>query len=63
MLGYRRIVPVTGMDTLEALQYLKDCLDRRAELAVDIGAGMAKVGDLLDVYRVELRRFFTEASA
>jgi colanic acid/amylovoran biosynthesis protein len=61
MVDYPWLVPVTGIGTDEALAYLNDCLDRRAELARDIAAGTTRVEALLDAYRVELRRFFTAA--
>lgn len=59
MLGYRWLVPVTGVDDEAAHRFLMDGLARRDELARDTAEGMRKVGALLDVYRGELRKFFT----
>lgn len=58
MLGYRWLVPVTGVDGEAAHRFLMDGLERRDELARDTAEGMRKVGALLDVYRAELRTFF-----
>jgi polysaccharide pyruvyl transferase WcaK-like protein len=63
MLDYHWMVPVKGVDTDRATAYLFDCLDRRGELARDMAQGMGKVQSLLDVYRGELRRFFSGAMA
>lgn len=62
-LGYRWLAPVQGMDDVQALEFLLGGLDRRDELARDIEAGMLKVDALLEVYRAELRRFFTRLGA
>ncbi|MDO9429852.1 MAG: polysaccharide pyruvyl transferase family protein [Phenylobacterium sp.] len=59
MLGYRWLVPVTGSDDASAHAFMMDCLARRSELERDVGEGMGKVGTLLDVYRSELRKFYT----
>jgi polysaccharide pyruvyl transferase WcaK-like protein len=61
LLEYSWLVPVTGMSTVAALDYLEDALDRRAELSHDEAQGMQKVDGLLEVYRAELRRIFTAA--
>jgi polysaccharide pyruvyl transferase WcaK-like protein len=58
MLGYRWLVPVTGLGEDEGLAFLLDRLAHRADLQRDIDAGMLKVDALLEVYRVELRKFF-----
>jgi len=60
MLGYKWLLPVTGMDTEEALAFTLDAINRRAELAADEAAGMAKVAGLLDVYRDVLRDLFRD---
>jgi polysaccharide pyruvyl transferase WcaK-like protein len=62
MLDYRWMVPVTGMNTDEALAFALACLDRRADLAAGVAAGMGKVSALLDCYRAELRGFLLEAA-
>jgi polysaccharide pyruvyl transferase WcaK-like protein len=62
MLGYRWLVPVTGMDTDAALAFLIDCIARREALAADAAAGMTRAEALVDVYREELRRFLAEAA-
>lgn len=58
MLGYQWLVPVRGSNEDEAYAFLMDCLTRRTELESDMGAGMAKVEALLEVYRHELRQLF-----
>lgn len=62
MLGYNWMVPVTGTDTDAAVNFLHDCLQRRAELAKDIEIGMTKVGALLEAYRTELRALFSSVA-
>lgn len=61
MLDYSWVLPVTGLDEDGALAFLEDCLDRRAQLAGDAARGMARVADLLDAYRAELRTLFLAA--
>jgi colanic acid/amylovoran biosynthesis protein len=58
LLDYRWLLPVTGMDDDEALAFVLDALDRRAELASDAAIGMTKVSGLLGAYYAELRRLF-----
>lgn len=55
MLGYDSMVPVKGLDTEQAAEFLHDCLDRKAELESEMKRGMMQVEALLDVYRSELR--------
>ncbi|MDP3594714.1 polysaccharide pyruvyl transferase family protein [Phenylobacterium sp.] len=55
MLGYDRMVPVKGLDTQQAAEFLHDCLDRKAELGREMKLGMMQVEALLGVYRSELR--------
>lgn len=62
-LGYRWLAPVQGMRNEQVLEFLLERLEHRDEMARDIEAGMAKVDTLLDVYRGELRRFFTQLGA
>lgn len=63
MLGYRWLVPVTGMDGGAAHAFLMDCIARRAELAQDMDEGMGKVDALLEVYREQLRKFFAASDS
>ena len=63
LLDYPWMVPVTGMDTDAALAFVFDALERRSELADDEAKGMAKVDDLLETYREELRKLFRSVSA
>lgn len=58
MLGYKWMVPVKGVSTDEALEFLFECLSSRAELQKSARLGLEKVHDLLEVYRAELRRIF-----
>lgn len=57
-LGYPWMVPVNGMSTDEALAYLNDCFEKRAQLGQDEASGMRKVDGLLETYRQELRELF-----
>lgn len=61
MLGYRWLIPVGGIDASEALAYLQDALDRRAELSSDAAASTAKVDERLNAYRLELERLISGA--
>lgn len=61
LLDYEWMVPVTGYDTVGALDYLHKALNDRARLAHDIDVGMSTVNELLDNYRVELRHLFAKA--
>ena len=58
MLGYDRIVPVSGLNDNQALIFLLESLAQREDLATQANVGMLKVGGLLDTYRAELRRLF-----
>ncbi len=58
-LGYSWIIDNEGWDTDRALAFLKDRLENRQELVEGAKAAMARVQPLLDVYRDELRRFFS----
>lgn len=57
-LGYKWLVPVSGMKEQQALAFLLDRLTHRDELREDIRQGMLKVDALLEVYRAELKKFF-----
>jgi polysaccharide pyruvyl transferase WcaK-like protein len=63
MLNYGYSVPVTGLSTEEAVAYLADCVDRRAELAAEIARGQGVVAKALGAYDAELRSLFTAAVA
>jgi polysaccharide pyruvyl transferase WcaK-like protein len=63
MLDYRWLVPVSGLSTSAAVDFVLDALDRRGELAADLATGMAKVKGLLDVYRAALRTLFVDVTA
>lgn len=58
LIGYPWRVDVQGMSTAQAIEYVADCFDRRAELAADCKTSMQRVDGLLDAYRAELRRLF-----
>lgn len=57
-LNYQWIVPVKGLNTDQALEFLNKCLKNRVDLANDAKSSMAEVSDLLGVYTKELTRFF-----
>jgi len=61
LLDYPWLVPVTGMGGDEALAFLDDCLRRRQALTADTAQGMAKVADLLAVYKGELAKLMSES--
>lgn len=63
MLGYNWLLPVTGMNRDQALAYLLNAFERRAELAADIKPGMGRAESLLDGYKRILRELFAEVSA
>lgn len=63
MLDYRWLVPVRGMSTDEALDYLHRCIGDRRLLASDAVEGMKRVSALLDNYRNELRALFKSLGA
>ncbi len=62
VLNYPFAVPVKGYSTDQALTYLLDCLDRRAELAAAIEAGQKIVASALAAYDVELQALFRAAA-
>ncbi len=62
MLGYDWMVPVTGMDTDQALAFTLDALDRRDELAAAEARAMGQVTAKLDAYREVLRTLFREVA-
>jgi colanic acid/amylovoran biosynthesis protein len=63
MLDYPWLVPVSGLETSAAVNFVVNALDRRRELAADIATGMAKVNGLLEVYRSALRTLFADIMA
>jgi polysaccharide pyruvyl transferase WcaK-like protein len=63
VLNYEHVVPVTGMDTGQALAFTLDRFDRRSELKAEVARGNAKVADLLAVYRSELESLFSRVAA
>lgn len=62
MLGYDWMVPVTGMDTDQALAFTLDALDRRDELAAAEARAMGQVTAKLDAYREVLRTLSREVA-
>jgi polysaccharide pyruvyl transferase WcaK-like protein len=62
VLGYRHLVPVTGLTTDEAVAFTLDRLDRRDELKAEVDRGNAKVADLLAVYSGELEALFSKVA-
>lgn len=60
-LGYDFLLPVKGMGTDEAVDFLVERLDRRQEMQAAIAQGMEKIEALLDAYRDELRLQFAVA--
>lgn len=58
LLGYSHVLPVKGMSTKEAFDFVLDAVERRQSLSSDEVVGMARVEDLLNVYREELRALF-----
>lgn len=63
VLGYPHQVPVSGLSTDEALDFLLAKFDARAELAEDVVAGQTVVQAGLEAYDAELRRLFRSVSA
>lgn len=61
MLGHRWMLPVSGMDTDMAVDYVLKALDERDAIALAQKEGMKRVDAMLDVYRDELRMLFTRA--
>ncbi len=57
-LGYPWLVPATGFSTDQALAYILDCLERRAELAADIAASAPIVSAGLEAYVTALAEIF-----
>jgi len=62
VLGYDHLVPVTGMDTDQALAFTLDCLERRDELKAEVARGNARVADLLAAYSRELEALLARVS-
>lgn len=57
VLGYRHGVPVKGLPTDTALDYLLGAVGRREALRTEIESGLTTVQAKLDVYRAELDAF------
>ncbi|WP_419815079.1 polysaccharide pyruvyl transferase family protein [Glacieibacterium sp.] len=62
-LGYKWLVPVRGLSTEAAADYVIDAFERRAELATDIGKGLKVVEQGLETYIAELAMHFAAAAA
>ena len=62
-LGYKWLVPVKGLSTEAAADFVLDAYHRRAELAADIAAGAEVVTNGLEVYVAELARQFAAVAA
>lgn len=57
VLGYPHAVPVKGLSTSAALQYLMDKIASKEELKAEIQSSLGSVEARLDAYRDELRHF------
>lgn len=62
LLGYDVMVPVSGLDTEGAVDFVMRSLADREALGAKSKLGMKRVGALLDVYRAELRTLFREVT-
>jgi polysaccharide pyruvyl transferase WcaK-like protein len=62
LLGYRWLIPVSGMPTAAALSYLHEALDKRAELVANAEGGVTKVDAMLDVYKDCLRALLSNST-
>ena len=62
MLGFERMVPVTGMDEIAARALVLESLDRGEELQALQAQGSTLARNLLAEYRNELRKVFVGAS-
>jgi polysaccharide pyruvyl transferase WcaK-like protein len=62
VLGYPHLVPVTGLDTDDAIAFVLDAFERRAALAQDCLASRAKVDALLSGYVEALAQLFAGAA-
>lgn len=62
MLKYPWLVPATGLDTEQALEFLMSCVEQRDRLSASIREGSDIVSGLLVVYRAALRDFFAAAA-
>lgn len=63
VLGYRHVLPVTGLGTEAALAFTLDRLDRREVLLADIMRGRSDVQRLLEGYQHELATLFARVGA
>lgn len=62
LLGYPHLVPVTGLDTDDAVAFVLDAFERRAELAQDASRSRARVEELLGGYVEALTELFSGAA-
>lgn len=60
LLDYPYMVPVTGMGTAAAIDFVLDCFAKRDELAQRIAASRATVAARLDAYVAALTEIFTD---
>lgn len=63
LLDYAWVVPVQGLDDEQVLAFINNGLEQRQTLIEDTARGMAKVSDLLAVYRGELAELMSGAVA
>jgi polysaccharide pyruvyl transferase WcaK-like protein len=61
-LGYRWLLPVTGMGTEEAVAYVLDAWDRRSDVKADVDTARARTDALLEPYVAELAAIVGEAA-
>lgn len=62
LLGYSHVLPEKGLSTKEAADFVFEALESRDVLLNDEATGMARVENLLDTYRQELRTLFQSAA-
>lgn len=62
MLNYPAVLPMSGIDVGQAVEFILDALTKRAELARSIDEGNQRVAGLLDRYEGELTAFFAKAA-
>jgi colanic acid/amylovoran biosynthesis protein len=59
VLGYRHGIPVTGVTTEQAVAYVTERFEKRAELKQEIETGLTKVDEAMSRYTDSLKSFFT----
>ena len=62
MLEYPAVLPMSGIEAQEALQFISDAVSRREDLAKSIATGRSRVEELLARYETELSAFFVRAA-